>query len=210
MIISDVTITPEVVEAVAPPLGKIKRYGRDHPHLLRNLLLDVAISLLLGVGIFQFYENQRDLASGVSGQREGTVTLSARDLVSEVKRAGEKAYWLGPISGSRYGLIISKTGGAIITYYSGGVGLGDVKESRLIIKSSTGPNSLRPLKDAGNQFNNTQDSTNSGLIYAYDKSFRDHVEITLPDSRGNVLIFYPSTRSPANIQLDVESLILIS
>lgn len=204
------SITPEVVEAASPPEGKIARYSRSHPHFLRNLLLDVAISLLLGVGIFQYYESARQESVGVQNNRIGAVTLSASQLVAEIRNARAVAYWLGPISGSRYGLVISKSGSAVITYYSGGLGLDNVIESRLIIKSSTRPSTLRPLKDTSNQFNNTQDSTNAGLIYAYDKSFRDHVEITLPNRGGNVLIYYPSIRSPANIQLDVESLYQIS
>ncbi len=204
------SLTPELVEAAAPPKGRIARYSRDHPHIIRNLLLDIAISLLLGAGIFQFFENERQGTSSSAIQISGAVTLSASELVSDVKRVHGTAYWLGPISGSRYGLVISKSGTAVITYYSGGLGLENVTESRLIIKSNTRPSSLRPLVDMGNQFNNTQVSTNAGLIYAYDKSFRNHVEITLPKDGGSVLIFYPSIRSPANIQLDVESLILIS
>ena len=210
MIIYYVSITPEVAEATPLPEGKIARYSRSHPHFLRNLLLDVAISLLLGVGIFQYYEIALQESAGVQNNRIGAVTLSASQLVAEIRSAHAVAYWLGPIAGSRYGLVISKTGSSVITYYSGGLGLENVKESRLIVKSSTRPNALRPLEDTGNQFNNTQNSTKAGRSYAYDKSFRDRVEITLPNRGGNVLIFYPSIRSPANIQLDVESLYLIS
>ena len=71
MIIYNVSTASEVVEGTPAPEGKMARYSRNHPHFLRNLLLDVAISLLLGVGLFQYYENARQESSGVHSDRLG-------------------------------------------------------------------------------------------------------------------------------------------
>jgi hypothetical protein len=186
------------------------RYRRDHPHFKRHLLIDAVLSLIFGVAVFQISGYAHGNSSQYSIQLTGAVTLSADQLVAEVKRAKVVAYWLGPISGSKYSLVASRSGEAVITYLSGGEGLENPAQHNLIIETNVNSVVVGPLMGAQSAFSNSEGSTSGGAVFAYDKYVPDHSVITLPRAGGHVLIYYPTNRSPSTILLDAESLIRIS
>jgi hypothetical protein len=150
--------------------------------------------------------DEQDRLSRVSG----AVTLSEAQLIHVVKTSGAIAYWLGPISGSKYTLVITKEGEAIITYLPDGKGIEKAGERRLIVQTDTHAKSAGPLISAETEVSTLKDSTANGAYYSFDRYAPDHVVISLPNKDSQVRIYYPTTRSQGNIQLDAESLILIS
>jgi hypothetical protein len=192
------------------PETTVHRYSREHPHFIRNYLLSIALSLVLGVLLFYFIGGSRIGEEDRLSQVSGAVTLSESQLVHVVKKSGVIAYWLGPISGSKYTLVVSKKGEAIITYLPNGQGIEKPGERRLIVATDTNSHSVGPLVSSETEVTNMKDSTPGGAFYSYDRYSPDYVIISLSSKRGHVRIYYPSTRTPSNIQLDAESLILIS
>ncbi len=190
--------------------SKVHRYSREHPHFVRNYVFSIALALLLGVLLFYFVGGSESAEEEQLNRVSGAVTLSEAQLVNAVKSAGAVAYWLGPISGSKYTLVISKKGEAIVTYLPNGEGIDNQKEHRLIVKTNTKIDSVGPLTSSQTEVSNVNESTPSGAYYSYDPYLPDHVVISLPNKGGHVRIYYPTRRSPNYIALDAESLILIS
>lgn len=193
-----------------PSESKVHRFSREHPHFFRNYAVSIAFSLLTGVLLFYFVGGS-ELAEEESLSRvSGAVTLSEEQLVQEIKKTGVVAYWLGPISGSKYTLVIAKKGEAIITYLPNGKGIDKPGERRLIVKTDTNVHSVGPLVSAETEVSNVKESTSGGSYYSFDRYLPDHVVISLPAKGGQVRIYYPTRRDPGSIQLDAESLVLIS
>lgn len=188
---------------------KIGRYSREHPHYVRSYILDITFSLVAGVLLFYFIGGtQMDDADRLS-RISGAVTLSESQLTQAVKSSGALAYWLGPISGSKYTLVISKEGQAIITYLPNGEGLEKQGERRLIVTTDVSSNSVGPLESQASQVKSLDLTAQGEATYSFDSYLPDHVVITLPNSAGHVRIYYPTTRTAGNILLDAQSLIRI-
>lgn len=210
MLLSTVTSDSEYEPTSELPESTVHRFSREHPHFLRNYAISIALALFVGVLLFYFIGGSELAEENRLNRVSGAVTLSEAQLVQAVKAAGAVAYWLGPISGSKYTLVISKKGEAIVTYLPGGKGIDNQKAHRLIVKTDTDVNSVGPLTSSETEVSNVKESTPGGAYFSYDKYLPDHVVISLPNKGGHVRIYYPTTRSPDNIQLDAESLILIS
>jgi len=150
--------------------------------------------------------DQADRLSRISG----AVALSESQLTQAVKSSGALAYWLGPISGSKYTLVISKEGQAIITYLPEGKGIEKQGERRLIITTDVSSNSVGPLESQASQVKSLDQTAQGEATYSFDGYVPDHVVIALPNRGGHVRIYYPTNRTAGNILLDAQSLIRIS
>lgn len=189
---------------------KVGRYSREHPGYIRRYVIDIGVSLFAGVLLFYFIGGtQLDEADRLS-RISGAVTLSESQLTQAVKSSGALAYWLGPISGSKYTLVISEEGQAVITYLPNGEGIDKQGERRLIITTDINSNSVGPLESQATQVKSLDQTAQGEVTYSFDGYVPDHVVITLPNRGGHVRIYYPTTRTADNILLDAQSLIRIS
>lgn len=96
----------------------------------------------------------------------GAQALTAVELTDLVKRQGLTAYWLGPISGSKYTLVATDADRVTISYLSGGLGIGDADQRNLVMETVADGASKGALLADNSEVNNAHDSTVTGNTFS--------------------------------------------
>jgi len=116
------------------------------------------------------------------------------------------AYWLGPISGSKYTLVANTEGKVTVSYLSDGRGLDDPAQRNLVIETSGYGVSAGVLLSGESEFTNATDSTVTGNTFSYNKSLADHMTVQIKADGRQVFIGYPQTRTSLTMKTDAEAL----
>ena len=186
------------------------RYNKSHPRFKWYLGIDALVSVLAVTGALVFVTSSSNPTRGVLIQSSGAQALSSNQLISLVKDQKFVAYWLGPISGSKYTLVASNGGGVTISYLDAGLGISNPNQHNLVIQTVSGRNDLNALISPIGQIDTARDSTVTGNTFSYNKYKLDHMNVLVRDAKRAVLVFYPSTRSAFTMQIDAEALQRIS
>lgn len=139
-------------------------------------------------------------------QISGGVTLSATELVDLVKLGKLVAYWLGPISGSKYTLVATGNGVVTITYLSGGSGIDNPFQNNLAFETVSNDNLKAALVAPSTEVDNAKVKTVTGNTFSYDKYITDHMRVQIKGKPLQVLVFYPRLHSVLSMQTDAEAL----
>lgn len=136
----------------------------------------------------------------------GAQALNAEELTHLVKRQRLTAYWLGPISGSTYTIIATDANKVIITYLSGGRGIGNAEQRNLVMETVANDADKAALLASDSEVNNSHDSTVTGNTFSYNRFLLDHMTVQINGSGRHVHVYYPQTRSTLTMQTDAEAL----
>lgn len=142
-------------------------------------------------------------------QKSGAVTLTASELVSVVKKENLVAYWLGPISGSRYTLVATGNGVVTITYLSGGSGIENPFQNNLVFETVSNDNLKAALVAPNTEVDNAKVKTVTGNTFSYDRYLTDHMTVQIKGKALQVLVFYPRLHSVLSMQTDAEALLRV-
>lgn len=150
--------------------------------------------------------------AGSSADREdlirssGAQALTSVELTDLVKRKGLTAFWLGPISGSKYTLVATDTERVTITYLAGGLGIDNATQRNLVIVTVINGAKIGGLLAYESEVNHVQDLIVTGNTFSYDSLLLDHMKVKIHDSGRHVLVLYPQNRSALSMQTDAEAL----
>lgn len=185
------------------------RYHRRNPDAKRNLIIDVVVtSILIVAMLFGFKVLQESHQTLLKSS--GAKAISADELVSQIKDQNLVAYWLGPISGSKYSLVTTEKGQVVITYLSNGEGISESQIRKLVVVTRVDSEIDRALVNSENIFTNSNEKTNVGNVFSYDTSIMNYMRVDIKNQKQKVLVYYPTPRKATNMQLDAESLIRIN
>ena len=185
------------------------RYDRFHPHFKWFLGIDALVSILLVTGLFMFMTNGSNSARGLLIQSSGAAVLTSDQLTKFVKEEKIVAYWLGPISGSKYTIVTTTSGKTTISYLSGGQGIERADQRNLIIETITGTHKSALILPT-ERVDTATDFTVTGNTFSYNKLKLDQMSVRVNAVKKDVLVYYPTLRSPLTMQTDAEALELIS
>lgn len=139
-------------------------------------------------------------------QRSGAQTLSANELVNLVKEEKLVAYWLGPVSGSKYTLVATSNGLVTITYLSDGAGIDNPYQNNLVFETASNGNLKGVLVAPSTEIDNANVGTVTGDTFSYDKYITDHMTVQIKEKQRQVFVFYPQLHSVLSMQTDAEAL----
>ena len=145
----------------------------------------------------------------VLAQKSGALTLTAAELVSVVKKEKLVAYWLGPISGSKYTLVATDNGVVTITYLSGGKGLENPFQNNLVFETVSNGHLKAALVAPNTEVDNAKVKTVTGNTFSYDRYLTDHMKVQIKGKQLQVFVFYPDLHSVLSMQTDAEALQLV-
>lgn len=165
----------------------------------------VALSLIAVVDVF-FLSGASTHRNRILAQRSGAVALSADELVDVVRSEKLVAYWLGPISGSKYTLVASGNGVVTVTYLSGGTGIDNPFQNNLVFETVGNNNLKSALVAPSSEVDNARVKTVTGNTFSYDRYLTDHMKVQIKGNPLQVIVFYPHLRSVSSIQTDVDAL----
>lgn len=181
-------------------------YGRSHP-LFKWYLGAIALFSVVSItGVMALTTAESRAARNVLIQTSGAETLTATELTDLVIKEKLIAYWLGPISGSKYTLVANRTGRVTISYLSGGLGIDNPHQRNLLIETTGLGRRSGVLSSEESEIDNATDSTVTGNTFSYDNSLRDHMSVQIKVSEHHVLVVYPQPRTPLTMQTDAEAL----
>jgi hypothetical protein len=124
-------------------------YNRSHPHFLRYLVLDALLSSALVFSVYQ-YSSAASSSTTFSLEHSGAVALSSADLTNIVRTGNYVAYWLGPKSGYKYTLIVTRKDEVIVSYLPKGSNIDSANQVRLTVKTYADPSKVKsPLCSRG-------------------------------------------------------------
>lgn len=184
------------------------RYDRSHPHFKWFLGIDAIVSILLVTGLFMFMTNGSNSARGLLIESSGATALTSDQLTKFVKSEKIVAYWLGPISGSMYTIVTTTSGKITISYLSGGLGIERANQRNLVIETIIGIHK-GALVAPTEQVDTATDITVTGNTFSYNKLKLDQMNVRVNVTKKDVLVYYPTLRSPLTMQTDAEALELI-
>lgn len=76
------------------------RYRLSHPHFIRNLSLDVVLSLAIGFAGFQIVAHRTSAPDTLEDSR--VIAMTSDKFIALVKKHKDPVYWLGPAPGNKY------------------------------------------------------------------------------------------------------------
>jgi hypothetical protein len=185
------------------------KYDRVHPHFKWYLGLDALGSVLLVSFVLVPVTYGAGSVQHNLAMRSGAVAMSADQLTKLIKQENLTAYWLGPISGSKYSLVTTHTGKIIITYLSNGDGIANLHQSNMVIATVNDKANTSALITDNQELNNANDLVVTGNIFSYNKDNLDHMTVQFRAEKTRVMIFYPGPRSLLSLETDAEGLELI-
>ncbi|MDP1711613.1 MAG: hypothetical protein Q8K86_04050 [Candidatus Nanopelagicaceae bacterium] len=128
----------------------LSRYRRSHPHFIRNLSLDVVLSLAIGFAGFQFVAYRSSTPTTLENSR--IVAMASDEFIAFVKKHEDPVYWLGPISGNRYSFNQNAQDVDVVSYLPKGSSLSNVNQRKMTVKTyenlATYRSHIRPLMGA--------------------------------------------------------------
>jgi hypothetical protein len=182
------------------------RYGRSHPNFKWHLSIVALISVISVTGAMALATEGSNNTRSLLVETSGAQALTAKQLTALVVKEKLLAYWLGPVSGSKYTLIATSSGKVTVSYLSGGLGISDASQRNLVIETTGDGVTPGALLSSESEFNNATDLTVTGNTFSYDKSLVDHMTVQIKADGRHVFVGYPQTRTPLTMQTDAEAL----
>ena len=182
------------------------RYSREHPHFVRNMIIDAVVSVLTVVSIFTYINHASASARIETLRKSGAITMTAEELVAHVKQEKLSVYWLGPIQGDVYTIICTDHDEILVTYIPAGTRLhdsfataitvetySDVRKAESILGSNpiSDPDDFQFMKEA------------SRTMVPTAPSFR---VVEFPSTRQKVEIHYPTLSSLLDPRMSTDGL----
>lgn len=106
------------------------RYRRTHPHFIRNLIIDLVLSLAIGLAGFQFVSSKILVTNPLH-----TKAMTADKFIALVKKHKDPVYWLGPVPGNKYSFNHNADGVDIVSYLPKGSSLSEVNQRKMTVKT---------------------------------------------------------------------------
>jgi len=182
------------------------RYGRSRPHFKWYLGTVALVSVVSVTGAMALTTAGMNSSRNSLFETSGAQTLTAKELTDVVVREKILAYWLGPISGSKYTLITDNSGKATVSYLSGGLGIDNPSQRNLVIETTGDGGNPGVLLSRDSEISNATDLTVTGNTFSYDRSFIDHMTVQIKADGRQVFVAYPQTRTPLSMLIDSEAL----
>lgn len=180
------------------------RYRRSHPHLIRNLSLDVVLSLVIGFVGFQLVDHRTSATDRAEDSR--VIAMSSDKLIALVKKHRDPVYWLGPISGNKYSFNQNADDVDIVSYLPKGSSLSNVNQRKLTVKTyktlEAYATHIHPLVGA----NSTKFVTAKGNTVESDEALMDVETVTLSGRPEIVVIRYPTMQTAETLIKNADEL----
>lgn len=185
------------------------RYHREHPHLIRNMVIDAVVSVLTVMSIFAFVNHASANARLEMLRKSGAITMSAEELVEHVKQEKLTVYWLGPIQGDVYTIICTDPGEILVTYIPIGARLHDSFATAITVETYS------DVTKTGSIFESNSITDPDDFQFANDANRRmEPIAPTfrvfdIPGTHQKVEIHYPSLASLFDKRMGVDRLKII-
>lgn len=185
------------------------RYRREHPHFMRNMVIDAIVSVLTVMFIFAFVTHASANARMEILRKSGAITMSAAELVEHVKQEKLTVYWLGPIQGDVYTIICTDPGEILVTYIPIGTRLHDSFATAISVETYSDVTKTGSILESNSitdpddfQFANDANRTMEPIAPTF-KVFN------IPGTHQKVEIHYPSLASLYDERMDPDNLKII-
>lgn len=185
------------------------RYHREHPHVVRNMVIDAIVSVLTVISIFAVVNNASANARMEVLRKSGAITMTAEELVEHVKQEKLTAYWLGPIQGDVYTIICTDPYEIYVNYIPSGARLHDSFATSVMVETyPKGTGRISALGDGPHseseerEFANPENSEIKVPAPIYQ-------EIVIPGTGDRVEIHYPTWNASVDPRMQSDRLRLI-
>lgn len=185
------------------------RYRREHPHFMRNMVIDAIVSVLTVMFIFAFVNHASANARVEMLRKSGAITMSAEELVELVKQEKLTVYWLGPIQGDVYTIICTDPGEIYVNYIPNGTRLHDSFASSVMVETyPKGTDEISALVDRPHSESEEREFVNpeNSEIKAPAPIYQ---EIVMPGTGDRVEIHYPTWSASVDPRMQSDRLRLI-
>lgn len=199
-----------LLEYVKKERDVFARYGRSHPHLKRNILIDALISCVLVLVGFAAANHFTQKERVDTLMRSGGVVMSSDELIKHVKHENIQAYWLGPKPGYKYTIICRDRSEIIVTYLPQGVSINHPDRFNLTVETYSKTLAREQLSRSNVSTDRDDFVASDGTIGSMDSPTPQIVRFSLPETSKVVEVQYPSTKRIYDVYVDGEGLRLIS
>lgn len=167
----------------------LSRYQRSHPHFIRNMSIDLILSLAIGFAGFQVVSSR--ISTPKPLEYSQVRALTSEQFVALVKTHKDPVYWLGSLSGNKYSFEQNVEDIDIVSYLPKGSSLSNVNQRKMTIKTYKNPaayaSHIHPLVGA----DAFRLATSEGNIVEFDRNQMDIETVILRDRPQIVVIRYP-------------------
>lgn len=165
------------------------RYRRSHPHFIRNLSLDVVLSLAIGLAGFQFVSSKILATNPLN-----TKAMTSDKFIALVKKHKDPVYWLGPMPGNKYSFNQNADDVDIVIYLPKGSSLSNVNQRKMTVKTYKNLAAYRmhihPLVDETPEV-----VTAKGNKVEFSRAIMDLETVTLAGRPEIIVIRYPTMQT---------------
>lgn len=182
------------------------RYGLSPPLFKWYLSAIALLSVVSVTGVMALTTADTKAARNVLIQTSGAEALTETELTGLVVKEKLIAYWLGPISGSKYTLVANRAGRVTISYLSSDLGIDMPAQRNLVLETTGYGRGGGVLVFADTEIDNATDSTVTGNTFSYNRLVMNHMTVQIKDGEHHVLVIYPQARTPLSMQTDAEAL----
>ncbi|MDP1712100.1 MAG: hypothetical protein Q8K86_06555 [Candidatus Nanopelagicaceae bacterium] len=185
------------------------RYHREHPHLVRNMVIDAVVSVLTVISIFAFVNHASANARVEMLRKSGAITMTADELAEHVKQEKLTVYWVGPIQGDVYTIICTDPGEILVTYIPSGARLHDSFATAFSVETYSDVTQTASVFGS----NAITDPDDSKLVNGANRSLIPSAPtfkmIDIPGADEKVEIHYPTLSSSLDPRMQPDELRLI-
>lgn len=184
----------------------LSRYNKSHPHFIRNLSLDVLISLAIGLAGFQFVAHRTSTPNMLEDSRG--MAMTSDKFIAVVKKHKDPVYWYGVMPGNEYSFNENAKDVDIVSYLPKGSSLANVNQRKTTVKTyknlAAYKTHIHPLMGAyAKRF-----MTANGNTVVFNE-LMDVETITLSSRPEIVVIRYPEKQTAATLIRNADDLKLI-
>lgn len=180
------------------------RYQRSHPHFIRNLSLDVVLSLAVGLAGFQFITSRTSATNSLEDSR--VVAMTSDKFIALVKKHKDPVYWLGPVPGNKYSFNQNANDVDIVSYLPKGSSLSNINQRKMTVKTyktlAAYTTHIHPLVGA----NATKFVTAKGNTVEFNETLMDVETVTLNGRPEIVIIRYPTSQTDETLIKNADNL----
>ncbi|HEX7405815.1 MAG TPA: hypothetical protein VF307_07825 [Candidatus Nanopelagicaceae bacterium] len=182
------------------------KYNHEHPRYKWYLLMDAVLTSLLMYGGVAFASQPTSILRSVQLMKVGAVSMSLTEMTDHFKDGNKTAYWLGPMSSTKYTYVDNSTSRIAMTYWPLNSNTDLMDQSKFTIETFMDPvayaTSLYPLADP----NSAKIVTANGTTVEFNQASLNYEIVTFKDKAEVVVINYPTWQLETTLMNNAEAL----
>jgi len=186
------------------------KYNHAHPRFKWYLLMDAVLTSLLIYGGVVFASQPASILRSVHLMKVGAASLSLTQMTDHFKDGNKTAYWLGPMSSTKYTHVDNSNSRIAITYWPLNSNTDVMAQSKFTIETFMDPlayaTSLHPLADP----NSAKIVTANGTTVEFNQASLNYEKVTFKNEPEIVIIDYPTWQLETTLMNNAEALKKVS